>query len=528
MTDLTSTDARLRLRIVVATVFIAAAAVSTWSIMRYLKKVAAEQQRIEKEEREEEVKKEIERQTTLKQEEEQKVRVAKNVESMRRKMQVEHVQWKTLTYNSGSTTHKTTYPFDVKDTRDTIQYTTDENTGVISIKAATIFKLIEKLTEESGKGLILTSSFLLTYRSFITPIELFDILILRYHVPLHHLHLEDDERNEKFRRHIHLRVWYVLKYWVEHFFFDFQEEHLLKRLMDFVDVILSVDEPGPATQMRAFIQKQREMRKNTHVMTSQRLPEPYVPDVPAEHLKLLDISPVEIARQMTLSEYAVFKRIQPSECLDQSWSKEGDVRAPRIVSLIDRFNRCNRWVISEIVREEDVHKRALIITHFIRTSIECKLLNNFNSMMGIVSGLLNSSVSRLKHSWNLVPSDLSRTFESTFSHMFHRNFKVIRDAVKQANPPCLPYVGIYLADLTFIEDGNVNMLHHGRLINFEKRLMIARVIGDIRIYQQKSYQLAPVYIVADFIERCLSGQTLHIMDEREAHVKSLQIEPRGS
>jgi hypothetical protein len=46
--------------------------------------------------------------------------------------------------------------------------------------------------------------------------------------------------------------------------------------------------------------------------------------------------------------------------------------------------------------------------------------------------------------------------------------KILRDAVHQANPPLVPYLGVYLSDLTFIEDGNADTVHNG-LINFDKQ-----------------------------------------------------------
>jgi hypothetical protein len=34
------------------------------------------------------------------------------------------------------------------------------------------------------------------------------------------------------------------------------------------------------------------------------------------------------------------------------------------------------------------------------------------------------------------------------------NYKNLRAAVKSSNPPIIPYLGVYLSDCTFIEDGN--------------------------------------------------------------------------
>lgn len=57
----------------------------------------------------------------------------------------------------------------------------------------------------------------------------------------------------------------------------------------------------------------------------------------------------------------------------------------------------------------------------------------------------------------------------------HNNFSNFRDAVQHADPPIIPYLGVYLTDLTFIEDGNNNMLPvaDGRtdIINFEVRCL---------------------------------------------------------
>jgi len=53
---------------------------------------------------------------------------------------------------------------------------------------------------------------------------------------------------------------------------------------------------------------------------------------------------------------------------------------------------------------------------------------------------------------------------------YQKNFGNYRDALKMASPPCIPFLGLYLTDLTFIEDGNKNHLGNGEFINFDKRL----------------------------------------------------------
>jgi len=78
------------------------------------------------------------------------------------------------------------------------------------------------------------------------------------------------------------------------------------------------------------------------------------------------------------------------------------------------------------------------------------------------------------------------------------NYKTLRNSLRTLTPPCIPYLGMYLTDLTFIEDGNVDENQDG-LINFNKRKMIAATILEIQSYQQPPYCLKPLPEFQQFI-----------------------------
>jgi son of sevenless-like protein len=64
------------------------------------------------------------------------------------------------------------------------------------------------------------------------------------------------------------------------------------------------------------------------------------------------------------------------------------------------------------------------------------------------------------------------------------------------------FVGVYLTQLTFIQDGNPDNLDN--LINFSKRHKAAEVISDIKRWQTRPYNLQPIAGVISFIDESLN------------------------
>ena len=49
----------------------------------------------------------------------------------------------------------------------------------------------------------------------------------------------------------------------------------------------------------------------------------------------------------------------------------------------------------------------------------------------------------------------------------------MREALHRCDPPCIPYLGMYLTDLSFIEEGTPNFTEDGGLLNFSKMRMVS-------------------------------------------------------
>ena len=67
------------------------------------------------------------------------------------------------------------------------------------------------------------------------------------------------------------------------------------------------------------------------------LPSPIIPRN-LKKIKLLDIEPLELARQLTIMDGRLFQRITPQECLGKAWPKEFGSEAVNISAMIDMSN----------------------------------------------------------------------------------------------------------------------------------------------------------------------------------------------
>lgn len=91
---------------------------------------------------------------------------------------------------------------------------------------------------------------------------------------------------------------------------------------------------------------------------------------------------LEIARQLTLIEFQLYRRIAASELLGQAWLKTNrEAASPNLLALVRRFNLVSLWVSTELLRSSlNTKQRAAIAKHFIAIGHHFKKLNNFNGV----------------------------------------------------------------------------------------------------------------------------------------------------
>ncbi|KAI8391128.1 ras guanine nucleotide exchange factor domain-containing protein [Radiomyces spectabilis] len=400
------------------------------------------------------------------------------------------------------------------------------------VKGGTLPALVERLTMHDYLDMNFINTFLLTYRSFATSVELLELLEQRYNiVPPPNLTDEEMETwTQKKLKLVRLRVFNVLKNWLE-LYYNEEDHVILDRLTEFTNTTIRHSLSFSCDQLERLIRKRQEAETQgglkKMVLT---LPDPPEPILPRNRRKfrLLDIDPLEMARQLTIMDFKLYSSIRPVECLDKSWSRDANDEkgsvAVNIRASIEYCNQVTSWVSDAILSQSEIKKRSNLIKYWVQVAEKCRLLNNFNTCMAILSAFDNSSVGRLKRTWEMVGARTNQTLGNIRKLMgANRNFTEYRAIIHSINPPCIPFLGIYLQDLTFIEDGNTNYLKKSKqLINFAKRAKTAEVIREIQQYQSSLYQLKSVEELQAFIQANLQSTR----DEEQLYKESLKLEPR--
>ncbi|XP_039615199.1 ras-specific guanine nucleotide-releasing factor 2 isoform X1 [Polypterus senegalus] len=234
------------------------------------------------------------------------------------------------------------------------------------------------------------------------------------------------------------------------------------------------------------------------------------------------LSAMELAEQITLLDHIVFRSIPYEEFLGQGWMKvDKNERTPYIMRTSQHFNDMSNLVASQIMTHADVSSRANSIEKWVAVADICRCLHNYNGVLEITSALNRSAIYRLKKTWLKVSKQTKALMDKLQKIVSSEGrFKNLRETLKNCNPPCVPYLGMYLTDLAFIEEGTPNFTEEG-LVNFSKMRMISHIIREIRQFQQTPYRIDHQPKVTQYLlDKAL------IMDEDTLYDLSLKIEPR--
>jgi hypothetical protein len=415
--------------------------------------------------------------------------------------------------------------------------------------------LVEKLTtHDTTPDAVFTTTFYLTFRLFCSPSDFAQCLVDRFtYVGLSQTGVP-----------VRLRVYNVFKGWLESHWQSETDSEALSIIAEFAEGLLAETIPAAAKRLLDLCAKVSDIRSgalvprlisslgktatSVTVFSDTVIPQSNVTKSQLSSLRasrnggppcsILDFDPMELARQFTIIESRIFCSIGPEELLALEWTKKGELRAVNVRAMSTLSNDLANLVADTILQLEEPKKRAVVIKQWVKISMKCLELNNYDSLMAIICSLNSSMVLRLKKTWEIVSQKTKLRLEELKAITdVGKNYAVLRQRLQNHVAPCIPFVGIYLTDLTFVDVGNQTTRQlpgsEGNgdgtarsVINFDKHMKTAKIIGQLQRFQVP-YRLAAIPEMQDWME----AQIQRVRYSEQANVqtfyrRSLLLEPR--
>ncbi|KAL4749895.1 hypothetical protein BDW72DRAFT_122638 [Aspergillus terricola var. indicus] len=410
-----------------------------------------------------------------------------------------------------------------------------------SVRAGSLAALVEHLTHPNKLDASFNRIFLTTYTYFTSGTELLQLLLRRYRAPPVNLDsTEAAEWSNQAKPLIRSLVIDILNQWLEDFWTWNEpkgpETH--GNLLNLQSFVTALESSTAQQKLLKTIhcrivglepEGMRPRSQPSSIATSSSsstAPKPILPrKLKPNKLQFLKIDAREIARQLTLMESCIFGKLQPKELMHKNWQRrESQDMAPNVRALIQFFNQLSGWVGALVLAESDLKTRTQVIGHFINVANACHHLQNYSAVVSILSGLQSAPVYRLGRTWAMVTQRDCDTLEPLQALISsEQNHQTYRNVLRRAVPPCIPFLGLFLKDLVFIEDGNPELTPDERLINFSKYSMLASTIDTVQRFQEAMYCLQPVPELQEY----LATELQRSVDSERMWDRSCELEPRG-
>ena len=379
------------------------------------------------------------------------------------------------------------------------------------ISGGTLPALIERLTtHDSTPDATFVSTFYLTFRLFATPSAFAQALIDRFQYIGESPHIAGPVR---------LRVYNVFKGWLESHWRNDCDSPALDLIVPFAKRQLQILLPTAGKRLATLASKVAAAdgplvprlissigKTNTsialYVPPDTPLPTPVITKSQLTALKnwkhggsslsILDFDPLELARQFTIKESQIFCSILPEELLATEWMKKSGSMAVNVRAMSRLSTDLTNLVTDYILQLEDPKKRAVVIKQWVKIANKFLELANYDSLFAVICSLESSTILRLRRTWELVSSKTKATLEHLKSVVdISKNYAVLRQRLQNHVPPCLPFVGTYLTDLTFVDIGNQTTRQlpgegsegSKAVINFDKHMKTAKIISELQRFQ---------------------------------------------
>mmetsp|Transcript_10170 Transcript_10170/g.12653 ORF Transcript_10170/g.12653 Transcript_10170/m.12653 type:complete len:496 (+) Transcript_10170:42-1529(+) len=423
---------------------------------------------------------------------------------------------------------------DYKDNESNVDSTNESKRNGLYLNEIVMMICQKMPSIRDGNDLI--DAVLLTYPSVTTNIELLKALKLRFFGEMNTTSVDisnnkrrdsitlsmddiiakdDEKKNDAFNDsiieqdyHTQTKVISVLKQWMSKYWIeDFNDNNaLIDELKKFADKIINKCNECSDNASENEIRKRLKLA-NMIINSIKAQKKKYLYDMyntydemffngPSnrkmyQNKSIFEYENLNIAQELTLMDFKLFKKIRKRECMDENWKKkknnENELLAPNILNVIKHFNDVDKWVKWAILQEKNDRKRGRIIKKFIKIMhILLYDLRNFQGVFNVFSALNSNPIFRLKESWKYIPKKHLVTFNKVKSLLDSTNsFSKLRELQRNAINPQIPYCGIFVSDL--VKMNQMGKLKTGDSINIKNITKTLEIINKQLIFQNTPY-----------------------------------------
>uniref|UniRef100_A0A3P9A2S1 RAS guanyl releasing protein 2 n=1 Tax=Esox lucius TaxID=8010 RepID=A0A3P9A2S1_ESOLU len=238
------------------------------------------------------------------------------------------------------------------------------------------------------------------------------------------------------------RICHLVKYWISEFPAEFNlNPELAEQIKDLKDLLttegnecqsqlIDIESVPSYKWKRQVTQRQPSMSKKRKM------------SLLFDHL-----DSGELATHLTYLEYKSFCKILFQDY--HSFVMHGcTVDNPILERFITLFNSVSQWIQLMVLSKPTAQQRATVISHFIRVAQKLLQLQNFNTLMAVVGGLSNSSISRLKDTQSHISNETNKVFNGLIELVTScGNYSQYRRRFSECTGFRFPILGVHLKDL---------------------------------------------------------------------------------
>nr|XP_061816325.1 RAS guanyl-releasing protein 2-like isoform X1 [Nerophis lumbriciformis]XP_061816326.1 RAS guanyl-releasing protein 2-like isoform X1 [Nerophis lumbriciformis] len=314
------------------------------------------------------------------------------------------------------------------------------------------------------------------------------------------------------------RICHLVKYWISEFPAEFNlNPGLAEQIKDFKDLLST--EGNECQSQLIDIESVPSYKWKRQV--TQRVPS--MSKKRKMSLLFDHLDSCELAEHLTYLEYKSFCKILFQDY--HSFVMHGcTVDNPVLERFITLFNSVSQWIQLMVLSKPTATQRASVISHFIRVAQKLLQLQNFNTLMAVVGGLSNSSISRLKDTQAHISAETNKVFNNLIELVTScGNYCQYRKRFSESSGFRFPILGVHLKDLIAVHVALPDWADKEKTrVNLAKTQQLYAILQELALIQN----MPPNVDANTDLLNLLTVSLDQYHTEEEIYQMSLQREPR--